>query len=171
MIAEVTAWGRHVAAQLTPEATERLVGRTVLACLRAGTLATMQLVAAAEHYREIDLALRRLFIEGLDVPGADLSALTTTMKAYLQRMAARDITPESQGGETTVSTINRDMALVVLMSLALTCWPHLRKTRASQIVAAGAQASGVADIKAKQVLHIYTHHDQIWSRLTQLIPG
>ena len=77
MIAEVTKWVELIEQELTSEAGQRQLRAVVRSCVRAGTLQILQVVKAAERYRDIDMALRELVAEGLDI---DMPELTRTSR-------------------------------------------------------------------------------------------
>jgi hypothetical protein len=160
-------WIDHQADKLTVDSTQRLLRQTILRAIQAGTLSTLKVTSAAERYHEIDVALRQLFAEGLDIPGIDVAA-TTALRSYLQRALVRDITKREQGAQQ--ANFMRECLVVVLMGLTLVCWPHLRKGRAAELVATALRARAVADIGHKQVLKIFADPDQIVRKLAQLIP-
>jgi hypothetical protein len=167
MVAEIGTWIDGTREKMTVEADQRMIRESIRNCLKAGTLAAMSVVAAAEKYREIDLALRQLFAEALDIPGVDLAA-TTTLRAYFQRMAVRDITPAQQGG-AVCPEFGRDIGIACLVAVTLVCWPHLRKTRATLLVSKALNTRRIA-LGHSQVARIYRDLDHIAGKLARLIP-
>jgi hypothetical protein len=175
MIAAVTAWVALIEQGMTSEAGQRSLRDAVRSCVRAGTLPTLQVIRAAERYRDIDMALREMIAEGLD---SDMPEMTrTSLKACQQQAVMRDITTDPPGNN--LANYKRDIGIAVLMSLTMVQWPYLRKsqnriskkTSASSIVAQALNRRHLTNIGPGRVVEIYDEFDQIAKRLSGLIPA
>lgn len=166
MVAEVTGWIDRVADMMTSEAWRQLLRASVRKAVLGGTLPVLQVTKAAETNREIDLALRELVAEQLDVAG-DI-ATTTAWRSYVQRMALRDITPDARGRKD--DNVRRDIGVAVLMTITMARWPYLRKHRAGDIVAKALSRRHVAGIGHKQAVRLFDQYDRIVGRVARLIP-
>lgn len=177
MIATVAIWVDHIADGMTVEAGQRPLRNAIRSCVRDGTLPTLQVIKAAERYREIDMALRELIAEGLDSAEGMTELSRTSLKAFQQQAMLRDITKDPKGHN--LGNYNRDIAIVVLMALTMVCWPYLRKSHnraskkvsASYIVSEALNRRRVTNISATRVVEIYDDCHLIAERLSGLVPA
>ncbi|MBR0823747.1 hypothetical protein [Bradyrhizobium liaoningense] len=167
MVAAVAGLVDIVADLMTTDAWRQLLRASVRKAVLGGTLPMLQVTKAAETNREIDLALRELVAEQLDVPGD--FATTTAWRSYIQRMALRDITPDARGRKD--DNVRRDIGVAVLMTITMARWPYLRKNRAGDIVARALSRRHVASIGYKQAVRLFDQYDRIVGRVARLIPA
>jgi hypothetical protein len=175
MIDIVAGWADEMAAKMTTEAWQHRLRDSIRPAVLAGTLSTMQVIAAAERCRQIDLALREMLAEDLDLPG-DVAA-ATALRAYMQKALLRDVTVDAPGHPE--DNFARDMGITVLMTLTLVRWPYLRKSAsraskrlsASEIVAAALNRRHITNITHGSVVKIFDSHDRIVDKLAGLIPA
>lgn len=177
MIAAVASWIDRIADKMSPSWRDEHLRKTVRECIRTGTLSRLQVIKAAERYHEIDMALREMIAEELD----DLDGLPelerTSLRAYLQRAVLRAPTSDPRGYHA--SPYNRDIAICVLMSLAMICWPQLKFSRgegskkpsASLIVAEALTRRGIGGLTHGRVAKIYSEFGNIAKRMSGLIPA
>ena len=162
-----------MADKMTTEAWQRRMQDSIRPALLAGKLSVMQVIAAAERCRAIDLALRKILVEG-DLPD-DIAALSA-LQAYKDRALLRDITVDPQGFEDNYP---RDFGITVLMTLTMVRWPYLRKSvspaskklSASMIVAAALNRRHIANLTHHAVVKIFDNHDLIVARMMGRLEG
>ena len=158
---------------MTTEAWQRRLEDSIRPALLAGKLSAMQVVAAAERCRVIDVALRKILVEG-DLP--DHIAGLAALQAYKDRALLRDITVDPQGFEDNYP---RDFGITVLMTLAMVRWPYLRKSvrpasrhpSASMIVAEALNRRDITNITHHAVVKVFDSHDQIVARMLGRLEG
>jgi hypothetical protein len=171
----VTCWAEEMAVKMTTEAWQRSLRDSIKPAVLAGTLSTLQVTKAAEHSRQVDLALRDMLAEGLDLPG-DVAA-TTALRAYMQEAIRRDITVDPPG--QPADNFSRDIGITILMTLTMVRWPYLRKSAsrgskrpsASQVVAAALNRCRIANLTHHAVVKIFDDHDKIVGRVASLMPA
>jgi hypothetical protein len=170
MVETVVGWidQMEMAQGVTPEAWQRRMESSIRPALLAGKLSVMQVVAAAERCRAIDLALRKIVVEG-DLP-ADIAALSA-LQAYKDRALLRDITVDPPGFE---DNFPRDIGITVLMTLTMVRWPYLGKrvknpaskqVSASMIVAEALKRRSIGSITHHAVVKIFDSYDLIVGRM------
>jgi hypothetical protein len=176
MVDEVGRWIDKIAAKMTTEAGNKQLRHVIRQCIKAGTIQTMQVVAAADRYAEIDLALREYLVEEIehDIPDETLVAL----RAYHQRVLLRKHnTVDPQGYHAY--PFQRDLAIAVLMSLAAVSWPNLKRSQNSAlskkpshslIVSEAMMKRGYGGLSPGHVAKIYGGFHEIAGRMSGLIP-
>jgi hypothetical protein len=172
MVDTVTCWVDRVAAALTSEFGHRLLRNDIRGRLQAGTIETLKLIAAAEQgHQDADLALREFGAEMLDrgeMPDA-------TLRAYLVKaLVAAPVTYPP--GRNIADTWIRDIAISVLVALAMMHWPHLKATRnraskrfSISTIAALALTKRGHPLSEWQVGRIHGEHNKLAGRLSASI--
>lgn len=169
MVETVAGWSDQMADKMTPEAWQRRMQGSIRPALLAGKLSVMQVVAAAERCRAIDLALREILVVG-DLP-ADIASLPA-LQAYKDRAMLRDITVDPQGFEDNYP---RDFGITVLMTLTMVRWPNLpksvrpgsKKPSAAKVVAAALVLDHrcIASLTPYAIVKIFDNHDPVMARM------
>jgi hypothetical protein len=179
MIATVTEWVDVIADKLAVEAGRRPLRDVIKACIKDGTLPTLQAIKAAERYREVDIALREFIAEELDKLEGMMPELSTlALRSFQQQALLRDITDDPKG-PNPANYYHRDLGICVLMAFTMLRWPYLRKsqnraskrTSASYIVCEALNKHKIVTIEnPKRIVQIYDNLHLIAERLSGLIP-
>ena|SRR5215212_2561968 len=169
----VAHWIDLISALMTTEAARIVLRDHIRATVRAGTLPTMQVIAAARAgHQDADMALRELIAETID----RREDLPTALAGYAQEAVFRGPT-NYPPGRNLADTWLRDIAIAVLVCLAAETW-HLKPTRnraskrpsACSIVAAALNRRG-HNITEQHVGRIFSNHGRVAKRLSASIPA
>jgi hypothetical protein len=169
MVATVVHWIDLVGQIMTSEAGRLILRRDIHERLRAGTIPTMEVIAAAEGgHQDADIALRRLGVEMLDRGEMPDAAL----RNYLQRALVRDIVNYPQGETNVVDTWTRNIGIAVLVDMARATWglqvgrsPASGMPSAAGVVAKGLKIKGFRHLGRSQVARIHREHGELAARL------
>jgi len=176
MVDQVVGWidQMEMAHRMTPEAWQRRLENSIRPALFAGKLSVMQVIAAAERCRAIDVALRKTLVEG-DLP-ANIATLPA-LQAYGDRALLRDITADPPGFEDNYP---RDVGITILMTLAMVKWPYLGKrvknpaskhVSASMVVAEALNRRHIVNITHHAVVKVFDSYDLIVARMMGRLEG
>jgi hypothetical protein len=174
MVDHVVGWIDMMNNWMTTEHWHRRLQDSIRPALLAGKLSVMQVIAAAEKNRQIDLALRKILVVG-DLP-ADVASLPA-LQAYKDRALLRDITT-NPSNRPQADYIDRDIGIATLMTLSMVRWPYLRKSvsrasrkpSASKIVAAALSRRGIS-LTPDGVLNVFDNYDLLVGRVVSLFPA
>lgn len=174
MVEAVVGWidQNQMADKMTTEAWQRRLQDSIRPALLAGKLSAMQVVAAADRCRAVDVALRKILVVG-DLP-ADIAALPA-LQAYKDRALLRDITVD-RGFE---DNYRRDFGITVLMTLTMVRWPNLPKSvrprskrlSASKVVSTALIRRQIANLTPDAIVKIFDNHDLIVARMMGRLEG
>jgi hypothetical protein len=172
MVDVVAHWIDCMSALMTTEAARIVLRDHIRAMVRAGTLPTMRVIAAARGgHQDADMALRELIAETIDRS----EGLPTALAAYAQEAMFQGPTSYPPG-RNLADTWLRDIGIALLVSLAAETW-HLKPTRnrasrrpsACSIAAAALNRRG-HNITEKHVDRIFSDHARVAKRLSASIP-
>ena len=173
VIDTVTHWTDRVSALLTTEAARTVLRNHIREMVRAGTLPTMKVIAAARAgHQDADVALRELITETIDRK----EDLPTALAAYAQEALFRGPTAYPPG-RNIADTWLRDIGIAVLVCLAAETW-QLRPTRnraskrpsACSVVSTALGRHG-HNIGERQVERIFGSLGGLACRLSATIPA
>jgi hypothetical protein len=170
MVDAVRGWVELVHEMLTAEAGRAMLRSYIRDMLRRGTIATLQVIAAAEAgHQDADMALREVAAEHID----HRVEMPTALANYVQR--ALVLPPVTYPpGRNLADTWLRDVCVAVLVRLAVERWnlPATRNRASKRPSACYVVSRALTrfNITERRVEKIYGNHGQIARRLSASIP-